>query len=138
MKSELKRYRLRSMPHAHCIVEIHTEGGMITDIVFKSYRTDVIILDLDYDEITCTGTYSQSTRKQIGRFMREFTINEDYSTMKELANTSMQFKPLRISDTDYARKIAKNYLDEEKALSEEAYTNYILECRKATSKVCYY
>lgn len=58
---------LREMPYAQCGVNIHADGT----IVFISYTTPVISISPD-GWLSCTGTYSPTTRKQIGRFLREY------------------------------------------------------------------
>lgn len=58
--------KLANHPYAQCCVERHDCG-----IVFWSYRTAVIVIDND-GWLHCTGTYSQTTRRQMGWFMREY------------------------------------------------------------------
>ena len=69
--------RLKSMPNAQC--------GVIFDeynaIHFISYRTPVINID-PMGWLTCTGTYSATTRKQIGRFLSEYAPNITYQNVK--------------------------------------------------------
>ena len=69
--------RLKSMPHAQCGVRFDKHGG----IDFVSYSTSVISID-PMGWLTCTGTYSQSTRKQIGRFLSEYAPNISYQDAK--------------------------------------------------------
>ena len=67
---------LKSMPYAQATVIITDE------IVLRSYQTDVIIVTAD-GWLSCTGTYSQTTRKHIGAFMREYNFGT-YQTAKTL------------------------------------------------------
>lgn len=69
--------RLKSMPHAQCGVRFDEHGG----IDFVSYSTTVITIDPE-GWLTCTGTYSQTTRKQIGRFLSEYAPNINYYDAK--------------------------------------------------------
>lgn len=138
MSSEIKRYRLRSMPSAHCVVEIHLLDNVVTDVVLQSYRTDVVIIDVENREITCTGTYSQSTRKHIGRFVREFTATQEYYTMKELASTPNQYKFLNGEDYDKAVDTAWSYLNNDKPLTYNSYQKYCEWCKKATAYSYYW
>lgn len=57
--------KLQSMPYASAHVEKHGDGSM--DLI--SYWTRVISIDKD-GWLECTGTYSATTRKHIGAFMR--------------------------------------------------------------------
>lgn len=68
---------LKSMPYAQATV-ITFDNGNIT---LRSYSTDVIIVSNGW--ISCTGTYSQTTRKHISAFMREFNLG-DYFLAKKL------------------------------------------------------
>ena len=69
--------KLKSMPYAQCGVRFDAHGG----IEFISYNTSVITID-PMGWLTCTGTYSQTTRKQIGRFLSEYTANITYQDAK--------------------------------------------------------
>lgn len=69
---------LREMPYAQCGVNIHKDGR----IDFISYTTLVISIDAD-GWLEITGTYSQTTRKQIGRFLREYVPNLCYQDVKK-------------------------------------------------------
>lgn len=73
---------LRDMPNAQCGVNIHADGT----IDFISYTTRVITINKD-GFAECTGTYSQTTRKQIGRFLREYAPMLNYYDMKAIAET---------------------------------------------------
>lgn len=69
--------RLREMPHAQCGVRIDEHGA----ITFVSYDTEVITID-PHGWLTCTGTYSATTRKQIGKFLAEYAPNLRYQDAK--------------------------------------------------------
>ena len=58
---------LKFMPHAQATVRRYENG----DIYMISYRTVVIRLSAD-GWLTCTGTYSRTTIRHIGAFMKEF------------------------------------------------------------------
>lgn len=59
--------KLSAMPYAQAHVEIDNTGN----IHLFSYVTLVCTIDAN-GWLTCTGTYSQTTRKHIGAFMREY------------------------------------------------------------------
>lgn len=69
--------RLESMPSAQCGVRFDENGA----VTFVSYDTEVITID-PHGWLTCTGTYSATTRKQIGRFLREYAPFVTYSDAK--------------------------------------------------------
>lgn len=73
---------LKSMPYAQAIVIITDE------IVLRSYQTDVIIVSAD-GWLVCTGTYSATTRRHIGAFMREYGYG-DYQLAKMLYKDGMK------------------------------------------------
>lgn len=138
MLADVKRYRLRSMPSAHCLVSIETVDNKVTYITFISYRTGVIMIDLERKEIHCTGTYSQSTRKQIGRFIREFTATQDYYSMKELVDSPTQHAFLNGEDYDKAVDTAWSYLNNDTPLTYNSYQKYCKWCDEATAKSYYW
>ena len=59
--------KLSRMPYAQAHVEIDDEGNTY----LFSYVTMVVEISAD-GWLTCTGTYSQTTRRHIGAFMREY------------------------------------------------------------------
>ena len=73
---------LKSMPYAQATVIITDE------IVLRSYQTDVIIVSAD-GWLVCTGTYSATTRRHIGAFMREYGYG-DYQLAKMLYKDGMK------------------------------------------------
>lgn len=62
--------------YAQCGVIHYTNG----DITLRSYSTDVVIIENNW--LRCTGTYSRTTIKHIGWFMR--ALGFDYYTAKSL------------------------------------------------------
>ena len=73
---------LKSMPYAQATVVITDE------IVLRSYQTDVIIVSAD-GWLVCTGTYSATTRRHIGAFMKEYGYG-DYQLAKMLYKDGMK------------------------------------------------
>lgn len=69
--------RLKYAPYAQCGVRFDQNGA----IEFVSYNTSVITID-PHGWLTCTGTYSPTTRKQIGRFLKEYAPNLCYQDAK--------------------------------------------------------
>lgn len=59
--------KLAYMPYATAHVEIDKDEN----IYLFSYRTMVVEITAD-GWMTCTGTYSNTTRRHIGAFMREY------------------------------------------------------------------
>ena len=74
---------LKSMPYAQATVIIENN-----EIVLRSYQTDVIIVTAD-GWLVCTGTYSATTRRHIGAFMREYGYG-DYQLVKMLYNEGLK------------------------------------------------
>ena len=70
--------KLERMPYAQAHVNIDCYGA----ITLVSYKTEVINID-PQGWLTCSGTYSQTTRKHISAFMREYAPNFSYYTAKE-------------------------------------------------------
>lgn len=67
-----------------CRINIYENG----DIDFISYYTRVISICKNQEGkriIECTGTYSATTRKQIGYFLREYAPDLSYYDMKGIA-----------------------------------------------------
>lgn len=71
--------KLKNHANAACRVRIHNDGN----IEFISYST--LVIKLNEDTIECTGTYSQTTRKQIGWFLKEYAPEYSYHDMKAIA-----------------------------------------------------
>ena len=72
--------KLSYMPYAQAHVEIDDDGN----IYLFSYVTLVIELTAD-GWLTCTGTYSQTTKKHINAFMKEYVKypNDTYGSYFE-------------------------------------------------------
>ena len=68
---------LREMPYGQCGVILDNDGT----IHFYSYTTRVITITPD-GWLSCTGTYSPTTRKQIGRFLHEYAPALTYQHVK--------------------------------------------------------
>lgn len=77
--------KLIDHPYAQASIRLYDSG----EIVFISYSTPVIIVSSD-GWMRCTGTYSQTTRKQIGWFMRERFPRLSYHTAKRLYIDNME------------------------------------------------
>lgn len=70
--------RLSDHASAQCHVKLFDNG----DIVFTSYRTDVLYYNAKTHALICTGLYSMTTRKQIGWFLREYFPELNYHDIK--------------------------------------------------------
>lgn len=70
-------------PYAECYVKEYENG----DIDFISYVTRVISIVVKNGKrmIECTGTYSPTTRKQIGWFLREYAPDLNYHQIKAIS-----------------------------------------------------
>ena len=77
----LEKRKLANHPYAKCHVGI--EPGLI---VLVSYTTPVIFLTEKNGcrFVECTGTYSQTTRKQIGYFLKEYAPDLTYQAVKAI------------------------------------------------------
>lgn len=73
--------KLRNHKSSQCHVEI--ENGKT---VFVSYSTAVIFIITRAGKrfVECTGTYSQTTRKQMGWFLKEYLPEFSYYDMKNI------------------------------------------------------
>lgn len=96
----IKGYRLMSMPHAQCYVEIFKEWDGPTDTEIKSaphrvtitlvsYSTrvcSIVIFPHDKPRLVClaSGTYSNTTARYINRFTTEFFGVNLYSTIRDI------------------------------------------------------
>lgn len=78
--------KLKNHSYCNCYVEMDNIENP-TQISFISYRTLVIYATKEDDvwNIQCTGTYSQTTRKQIGYFLKEYFPLLNYYNIKEIA-----------------------------------------------------
>lgn len=73
--------RLENHPYAQCGVIENNDGSL----VFVSYTTAVIFLNEKTGTVECSGTYSPTTRKQIGYFLKEYMPALCYHDMKAIA-----------------------------------------------------
>ena len=83
--------KLSTMPYAQAHVEIDNDNN----IHLFSYITLVCTITED-GWLTCTGTYSQTTRRHIGAFMREYVEfpngeRGDYYTAKHCYEGNYRF-----------------------------------------------
>ena len=69
--------KLTNMPYAQAKVVIDENNA----IALISYTTTVVVID-PQGWLTCTGTYSQTTRKHISAFMKEYGNGATYHTAK--------------------------------------------------------
>ena len=79
-----KAYNLRDHQYAQCKAIV---DDVAKTIDFVSYVTRVISVRFNAEgkrEIECTGTYSQTTRKQIGWFLREYVPGVTYQQVKAI------------------------------------------------------
>lgn len=80
--------KLKNHKYAKCYVNISDNGNYIS---FWSYSTLVIALEKRRGArfVGCTGTYSPTTRKQIGWFLREYAPDLNYYDMKNIVGKGM-------------------------------------------------
>ena len=74
---------LREHKSSNCFVRIYDDV-----VEFISYTTRVITIKQDEKKnriVECTGTYSPTTRRQIGWFLKEYAPDLTYQDMKEIA-----------------------------------------------------
>lgn len=81
----MEKLKLKIHPYCNCYVLKD-----IDIIKLVSYITEVIIAVRNPKNknewfLKCTGTYSQTTRKQISWFLREYFPKIDYYDVKEIA-----------------------------------------------------
>lgn len=81
----MEKLKLKDHPYCNCYV---LKDNDIIKLV--SYITEVIIAVRNPKNknewfLKCTGTYSQTTRKQISWFLREYFPKINYFDMKEIA-----------------------------------------------------
>ena len=85
----MEKLKLKNHPYCNCYI-------LKDDDIIKlvSYITEVIIAVRNPKNknewfLKCTGTYSQSTRKQISWFLREYFPKINYFDIKEIAGKEM-------------------------------------------------
>lgn len=79
--------KLKLKDHPYCKCYVLKENNVIN---FISYTTTVIIAVKSTENenewhLVCTGTYSQTTQKQISWFLREYFPLLNYYNIKEIA-----------------------------------------------------
>lgn len=74
---------LKNHPYSQCFVIVDEAG-----VRFYSYKTMVIKIDRN-GWLDCTGTYSQTTRRQISWFLREYAPMLSYQMVKQCVNDRM-------------------------------------------------
>lgn len=88
-----RSYKMDSHKYANCRIAVYREDGRVTCVSLWSYSTDVCGIYLDETDgawhVYCTGTYSPTTRKQIGWFARELCYayapcKIDYYSFKDI------------------------------------------------------
>ena len=78
--------KLKNHPYAQCSVRVLLDGS----VVFTSYNTDVIYIDKD-GWLYVSGLYSETTRKQIGYFLKEYVPQLNYYAIKKLYSKNLLF-----------------------------------------------
>ena len=119
---EYKTYKLDSHPASNCCVCIYREDGRLTCVSLRSYSTDVCGIYLDEPDgswnVYCTGTYSQTTRRQIGWFARELRYayalcDIDYYGFKAIyesdIDSSVPKRPCKLGEAGAAIRLADHY-----------------------------
>lgn len=85
-----KDYRLASMPSAQCHVRFYYSNGVLEEVWLVSYNTVVIAirgLETSNPYWSCSGVYSRTTARHIGRFTQEFLGSNLYQSAKTIAMT---------------------------------------------------
>lgn len=89
MRNQIMK-RLKNHPYAQAQVRItEDENGVRRAVELISYSTNVcgIYYDEDGTFLECSGTYSQTTRKQIGWFCHEYLPSSvSYYTFKNIVD----------------------------------------------------
>lgn len=78
--------KLKDHKYAQCHVEQDN-----SKTVFVSYSTPVIFIIKENGRrwVECTGTYSQTTRKQIGFFLKEYAPDLNYHDIKGIVGKGL-------------------------------------------------
>lgn len=84
-----KRVKLADHKSANCSVKLYEDGSM----VLQSYHTDVILFHKPTGYLYCSGTFSQTTRKHITWFLREYFSYGcvSYQDMKKCAGGRLKY-----------------------------------------------
>lgn len=119
---DCKSYKLASHQYANCRLSVYREDGNVRRVSLRSYSTDVCGIYFDEVDgawhIYCTGTYSQTTRKQIGWFARELCYayapcEIDYFTFKYIYEDShgaeLPQRLCRFGEAGAAIRLADHY-----------------------------
>lgn len=78
--------KLKGHPYAQCCV---IDDG--TQIILRSYNTDVIIFNPFTGVLFCTGLYSMTTRRHISNFLQEYLPLVDYQTVKKIESDNLEY-----------------------------------------------
>lgn len=88
----MKTYKLKEHKNAQCKVLVSDDNKRI---IFQSYNTHVIDCNFipaqmgePYFKLICNNTYSPTTRKQIGYFLKEYFPNLSYYDIKQAINNN--------------------------------------------------
>ena len=117
-----RSYKMDSHKYANCRAYVYREDGRVTRVSLQSSSTEVCGIYLDEDDgawhVYCTGTYSQTTRKQIGWFARElcyaYALCEiDYYGFKAIyesdIDSSLPNRPCKPEEVGAAMRLADHY-----------------------------
>lgn len=106
----MKIRALKKHQSANCHVVIDDNGN----IEFISYNTPII--KIEQNELVVTGTYSQTTRRQISWFLAEYLPSLNYYDLKKLVNKKVkfnilkkEFKELTKKDTAYIKNALSTF-----------------------------
>lgn len=80
----LETRKLTNHKSAQCHVSIE-DNGIINFISYTTLVIQAVPSDFGGYVLYCTGTYSQTTRKQIGWFLKEYFGDVSYYDMKRCA-----------------------------------------------------
>lgn len=94
----MKIRALKEHKSANCRVVIDDNGS----IEFISYNTPII--KIEENELIVTGTYSQTTRRQIGWFLAEYLPSLNYYDLKKLVNKKVKFDILKKEFKEFTKK----------------------------------
>lgn len=119
---DCKSYKLASHQYAKCCISVYREYGKVTCVSLRSYSTDVCGIYLDEPDgawhVYCTGTYSPTTRKQIGWFARELRYayapcEIDYYDFKAIyesdIDSSLPQRLCKLGEAGAAIRLADHY-----------------------------
>lgn len=77
----MEKRKLKYCPYGKAYVVIDEHNA----ITLVSYCTTVVVID-PQGWLTCSGTYSATTRKHIGAFMKEYTTLDYYTAKHAFEN----------------------------------------------------